>query len=221
MIQLIQRNWNSKQQVAGETLVKFTIQRDGRRDQRRDRAVERLFRPRPDGPARVARHPAAAAAAGTIHRAGPHRPSHFPVRALMLRRRFPALVMTAAALGATVVIATQNPPSQPPAQPPPAPPQPGEVQLRSPASPGRRRSTPFLISSPLSGDAETKAAAKTIGEVLWDDLDFEREFYMIPRDTYAAIPPAPLGVRRPVRSLARAGRRRPGDWHRAERRHTG
>ena len=30
MIQLIQRNWNSKQQVAGETLVKFTIQRDGR-----------------------------------------------------------------------------------------------------------------------------------------------------------------------------------------------
>jgi TonB family protein len=30
MIQLIQRNWNSKQQVAGETLVKYTIQRDGR-----------------------------------------------------------------------------------------------------------------------------------------------------------------------------------------------
>jgi TonB family protein len=30
MIQLIQRNWNSKQQVAGETLIKYTIQRDGR-----------------------------------------------------------------------------------------------------------------------------------------------------------------------------------------------
>lgn len=30
MIQLIQRNWTSKQQVAGETLVKYTIQRDGR-----------------------------------------------------------------------------------------------------------------------------------------------------------------------------------------------
>jgi TonB family protein len=30
MIQLIQRNWNSKQQVAGETLMKFVIQRDGR-----------------------------------------------------------------------------------------------------------------------------------------------------------------------------------------------
>jgi TonB family protein len=30
MIQLIQRNWNSRQQVAGETLMKYTIQRDGR-----------------------------------------------------------------------------------------------------------------------------------------------------------------------------------------------
>ena len=30
MLQLIQRNWNSKQQVAGQTIVKFTIQRDGR-----------------------------------------------------------------------------------------------------------------------------------------------------------------------------------------------
>lgn len=29
MLQLIQRNWNSKQQVAGESVVKFTIQRDG------------------------------------------------------------------------------------------------------------------------------------------------------------------------------------------------
>jgi TonB family protein len=30
MLQLIQRNWNSKQQVAGRTIVKFTVQRDGR-----------------------------------------------------------------------------------------------------------------------------------------------------------------------------------------------
>ena len=26
--------------------------------------------------------------------------------------------------------------------------------------------------------------------MLWDDLNFEREFYMIPRDTYATIPVA-------------------------------
>ena len=30
MIQLIHRNWNSKQQVAGDTQVRYTIQRDGR-----------------------------------------------------------------------------------------------------------------------------------------------------------------------------------------------
>ena len=30
MMQLIQRNWTSKQEVAGQTIVKFTIQRDGR-----------------------------------------------------------------------------------------------------------------------------------------------------------------------------------------------
>jgi TolB protein len=42
----------------------------------------------------------------------------------------------------------------------------------------------------IGGDAETVAAAKTIGQVLWDDLNFEREFDMIPRDTYASIPPA-------------------------------
>jgi TonB family protein len=30
MLQLIQRNWSSKQAVAGQTIVKFTIQRDGR-----------------------------------------------------------------------------------------------------------------------------------------------------------------------------------------------
>ena len=42
----------------------------------------------------------------------------------------------------------------------------------------------------LSTDAETQAAAKTLGQVLWDDLAFEREFYMIPRDTYTSIPPS-------------------------------
>lgn len=30
MIQLIQRNWTAKQQVAGDTVVKYIIQRDGR-----------------------------------------------------------------------------------------------------------------------------------------------------------------------------------------------
>ena len=42
----------------------------------------------------------------------------------------------------------------------------------------------------LGTDAETKAVAATIGEVLWKDLAFEREFDLIPRDTYASIPAA-------------------------------
>ena len=42
----------------------------------------------------------------------------------------------------------------------------------------------------LTNDAETVAAAKTIGQVLWEDLEFEREFYLIPRDTYRTIPAA-------------------------------
>ena len=32
-----------------------------------------------------------------------------------------------------------------------------------------------------AGDADLQAAAKVVADVLWNDLDFEREFYMIPR----------------------------------------
>ena len=45
----------------------------------------------------------------------------------------------------------------------------------------------------LTSDAETQAAAKIVGDVLWDDIEFEKEYYMIPRDTYRTIPqPATL-----------------------------
>src|SRR5437870_3275511 len=42
----------------------------------------------------------------------------------------------------------------------------------------------------LTSDPETVLAAKTMSQVLWDDLTFEREFDLIPRDTYRTIPPA-------------------------------
>ena len=42
----------------------------------------------------------------------------------------------------------------------------------------------------LASDPETVAAARTMSEVLWNDLAFEREFDLIPRDTYRSIPPA-------------------------------
>jgi TolB protein len=54
-------------------------------------------------------------------------------------------------------------------------------------TPPRFAVPPFIA---LSSDAETTAIARTIGDVLWDDLNFEREFAFIPRDVYATIPAA-------------------------------
>jgi len=42
----------------------------------------------------------------------------------------------------------------------------------------------------LTPDEATAEAARTIAQVLWDDLEFEREFRMIARDTYRTIPVA-------------------------------
>src|SRR5262245_27102673 len=39
----------------------------------------------------------------------------------------------------------------------------------------------------LTSDKETSTAARLIAEVLWNDLAFEREYDMIPRDTYKTI----------------------------------
>ena len=41
---------------------------------------------------------------------------------------------------------------------------------------------------PLGKEPEVIAAAKTIGDVLWDDLAFEKEFYMLPRDILRTVP---------------------------------
>ena len=43
---------------------------------------------------------------------------------------------------------------------------------------------------PLTSDPTTLEASRTIARVLWEDLDFEREFRMIPRDVYRTIPVA-------------------------------
>jgi TolB protein len=65
-----------------------------------------------------------------------------------------------------------------------------EIELSISGEPGAppRYAVPDFLA--LSADSETQAAAKLIAAVLWDDLAFEREFYLIPRDTYASIPPA-------------------------------
>ncbi|MBA3638996.1 MAG: PD40 domain-containing protein, partial [Acidobacteria bacterium] len=90
-----------------------------------------------------------------------------------------ALFVTTAA--ATVLIA-QNPPAQQ---------QTDTVTTRiaggDPNLPPKYAVPDFIAPG---GDAKIQAIAKLLGEVLWDDLNFEREFYLIPRDTYKTIPAA-------------------------------
>ena len=100
-------------------------------------------------------------------------------------RRTILVLATSLAAAAVLIItghaaqSTATPQQQPPA-----------VSLTITGEPGAlpRYAVPDFIA--LSSDAETVEAAKTIGQVLWDDLNFEREFDMIPRDTYASIPAA-------------------------------
>ena len=68
--------------------------------------------------------------------------------------------------------------------------QPSEVELIIGESIGTqpRFAVPDFII--LTDDPETTEVAQMLAEVLWNDLDFEREFYMIPRDTYNTIPAA-------------------------------
>src|SRR6185503_5125927 len=98
------------------------------------------------------------------------------------------LVVLSAACAVAIGVSAQQPPATPPAS------QQSEVILRiGPGDP----SLPVKLAVPafiaVTSDAETQAAAKTLSDVLWDDLEFEKEFYMIPRDTYRSIPqPASL-----------------------------
>jgi TolB protein len=75
-------------------------------------------------------------------------------------------------------------------QPPAPAPQQDEVavSLVNPGSQQRLGLPDFLVEG---ADAEITAVAKTIADVLWSDIDFEREFYMIGRQRSASIPVAP------------------------------
>ena len=104
-----------------------------------------------------------------------------------------SVVSVAAGLSIVAVSARpQQPPPQPPAsqQPPAAPQQPTELGtvISSEGGAQTRIAVPDFIA--LSGDAETSGIAKTIAQVLFDDLNFEHDFALIPRDTYATIPAA-------------------------------
>jgi len=101
----------------------------------------------------------------------------------MMRRT--TLSLAACAGFASLTLLAQTP-GQPPAQP--AQQQQTEVRIEiniSPGFPPKVAVAGVLAGSP---DAETAAAAKTIGDVLFDDLAYEREFYMIGKDVLATIP---------------------------------
>jgi TolB protein len=97
--------------------------------------------------------------------------------------------MTKSIITAALAIAVLAawPHAQQPVQPP-APQQPSEVAsiITTDGGGAPRLGLPDFVA--LSTDAETVATAKTISQVLWDDLNFEREFAFIPRDVTSTIP---------------------------------
>ena len=98
------------------------------------------------------------------------------------------LLRCAAGLGAMAILAAQAPPES---QQPPTPA--AEIGIRTTirgetGAPPHYAVPDFIA---LTTDKETVDAAKLIAQVLWDDLSFEREFDMIPRDTYRTIETIP------------------------------
>src|SRR5687768_15387144 len=110
----------------------------------------------------------------------------------MMPPPFPTRFRSSAVLAALVLaVATLTARQQPPAPPPAAPLQQNEVSTTitgDQTGDRPRLAVPDCIA--LATDNETVDAAKTIGRVLWDDLDFEREFALIPRDVAATVPAA-------------------------------
>lgn len=97
------------------------------------------------------------------------------------------MYLSAAAAGGLITLGAR--PQQTP-QPAAAPQQPTDLTFTISGEGGvaPRIAVPEFIA--LSKDAETVAIAKTIAQVVYDDLTFEREFLLIPRDTYTTIPAA-------------------------------
>jgi TolB protein len=93
----------------------------------------------------------------------------------------------ASAAAAMVLLAAHASTQQPP---PAAPQQPSEIVTAITGDGGQppRLAVPDFIA--VSTDAESVAIARTISQVLWDDLNYEREFLFIPRDVYTTIPKA-------------------------------
>jgi TolB protein len=96
------------------------------------------------------------------------------------------LLTVVLALSGALVLTAQTPPQPPAGQPPPGQ-QPDQIFVPITGTGGPPKiAIPEFI--PLTKDPETIKAAKTIGEVLFDDIAYEKEFYMIPRDIIRTVP---------------------------------
>ena len=108
---------------------------------------------------------------------------------MTMKHLLPSLAFAASAVLVAAGQGAAPAPQQPPATPPAAQ-QPSSIEVSISGEPGAppRFAVPDFIAP--AGDRESAEIAKVAAQVLWDDLQFEREFYMIPRDTYASIPAA-------------------------------
>jgi TolB protein len=95
-----------------------------------------------------------------------------------------SLASTVIGLAASTLLLGQQ---QPPATPPQSQ-QPTDVYTKITSTPGAPPKLAIAAIIPLSTDTETTAAAKMIADVLYDDIAYEREFYMIGKDAIATIP---------------------------------
>ena len=96
------------------------------------------------------------------------------------------LALASVVVGMTLSVATQSRPDAPIATSQ----QPAEIGLAISGDPGAppRYAVPDFLATASSPEAT--ALGRLLGQTLWDDLAFEREFYLIPRDTYTSIPVA-------------------------------
>ena len=92
------------------------------------------------------------------------------------------LLAIAAVLCAAAAIAAQQPPS------PPAPQQPKDLALVISGDSGG--APHYAVPEFVALTPNAAPIAQMLAQVLWDDLNFEREFDMIPRDVYKSIPVA-------------------------------
>jgi TolB protein len=97
----------------------------------------------------------------------------------MMKRIFLFVALVAA--GSSALVGQQPPPTPPPQQQ-------SDIRLVITSGSGLPPKLGIAGFVALSTDAETVAAAKTIGEVLFDDINYEREYYMFGKDAVATIP---------------------------------